>query len=91
MFYDTKIEIYETPDSYSSKTIYADVQPFSGSLGFNLGISLEISKRVFCDLDKDINEEAYFGIEDHLYKVLNIKERSDYMEVFIYKCKRQVS
>lgn len=90
MFSDTKIEIYETPDSYLSKTIYADVQPCSGSVGFNLGLSLEISKRVFCDLDKDINEGTYFRIEDYLYKVLNIKERSDYMEVYIYKCKRQV-
>lgn len=90
MFYDAKINIYENPDSSYIKTIYADVQPFSGSIGFNYGLSLEISKRVFCDVDKDINEEVYFGIEDDFFKVLNIKERSDYMEVFLYRCKRKV-
>ena len=90
MFYDTKIEIYENLDSTYIKTIYADVQPFSETVTFNYGLSLEISKRVFCDLDKEINEDSYFRIKDDLYKTLNIKERSDYMEVYIYKCKRQV-
>ena len=90
MFYDTKIDIYENPDSSPIKTIYADVQPFSGTIGFNYGLSFEVSKRVFCNVDKDINEEAYFKFEDNFYKVLNIKERSDYMEVFLYKCNRKV-
>ena len=90
MFYDTKILIYENPDSAYIKIIYADVQPFSGTVGFNYGLSLQISKRVFCDVDKDINEDAYLEIEDNFYKVLDIKERSDYMEVSLYKCNRQV-
>ena len=90
MFNDTKIEIYENLDSAYIKTIYADVQSFTGTVGFNYGLSLEISKRVFCDIDKQINEEAYFKIEDNVYKVLSIKEWSDHMEVFLYRCKRKV-
>lgn len=89
MFYDTRIEIYENLDSYI-KTIYADVQPYSGTVGFNYGLSLEISKKVFCDVDKEINEEVYFRFENNFFKVLSIKVWSDYMEVYLYRCNRQV-
>ena len=44
MFYDTRIEIYENPESSYIKTIHADVQPHSATIGFNYGLSLEISK-----------------------------------------------
>ena len=91
MFYDTEIKIYLNPDSASYiKSIYADFQPFSGTVRFNYGLSLEISKKIFCDIDKDINEEAYFGIDENLFKVLYIKEWSDHMEVSLYRCKRVV-
>ena len=90
MFYDTKIEIYLNPEETPLKTIYADVQPYKGTVGFNYGLSLEISKRVFCDTDKQINEESYFKIDNAFYKVLTIKEWSNHMEVFLYRCKRMV-
>jgi len=89
MFYDTRIEIYENLDSYI-KTIYADVQPYSGTVGFNYGLSLEISKKVFCDVDKEINEEVYFRFEDNFFKVLSIKVWSDHMEILLYRCNRKV-
>ncbi|HEY5585469.1 MAG TPA: hypothetical protein VIK78_13410 [Ruminiclostridium sp.] len=91
MFYDTKIEVYENLESYLSKTIYADVQPYTGTVRFNYGLSLEISNRVFCDVDNSINENSYLKIADQFYKVLGIKEWSDYMEVYLYRCMRVVA
>lgn len=91
MFYDTKIDIHKNfESSLCNKTIYADVQPYSDTLGFNYGLSLQISNKVFCDIDKSINEEAYFKIENTFYKVLSIKEWSDHMEILLYRCKRMV-
>jgi hypothetical protein len=90
MFNDTKIEILQSPDAAPIKTIYADVQPYSAKVTFDYGITLEISKRAFCDADDEIKGESYFRIEDVYYKVLNVKGWSDHMEVFLYQCKRTV-
>jgi len=91
MFNDTLIKIYSNSDSSSYvKSIYADVQPYSGTVTFDYGVTLEISKRAFCDVDKEINDEPYFRIDDVYYKVLNVKGWSDHMEVFLYRCKRTV-
>jgi hypothetical protein len=90
MFYDTKIEIYDTPETESIKTIYADFQPYSGTVSFNYGLSLEISNRVFCDIDNVINENSYFKIYDAFYKIIYIKKWSDHMEIYLYKCKAVV-
>ncbi len=91
MFYDTKLEIYDTPETQSIKTVYADFQPYSGTVNFNYGLSLEISNKVFCDNDNVINENSYFKILDQWYKVLDIKKWSDHMEVYLYRCKRVVA
>jgi hypothetical protein len=90
MFHNTKIEILQSPDAATIKTIYADVQPYSGTVTFDYGITLEISKRAFCDVDEEINVEPYFRIDDVYYKVLNVKGWSDHLEVFLYRCKRTV-
>jgi len=88
MFYDTEVDILNSQDFSIIKTITADVQPFSGSMGFDYGISLEISKKAFCDLDACVTESCYFKIATSKYKVLEMKAWSDYLEVFLYKCKR---
>ena len=90
MFYKTKIEILQSPEDVSIKTIDADVQPYSSTVVFDYGVSLEISKRVFCDTDTEISEQLYLKIDNIYYKVLNIKGWSDHMEIFLYRCKRQV-
>lgn len=90
MFHDTKIEILQSPDAVPIKTIYADVQPYSAKVAFDYGITLEISKRAFCDVDEEINDESYFRIDDVYYKVLNVKGWNDHMEVLLYQCKRTV-
>ena len=90
MFYETKIEILQSPEDIPIKTIDADVQPYSGSVDFDYGLSLELSKRVFCDADKEISKELYCKIDTVFYKVLDIKGWSNHMEIFLYECKRQV-
>lgn len=90
MFHDTKIEILQSPDAVPIKTIYADVQPYSAKVTFDYGITLEISKRAFCDVDEEIKDESYFRIDKVYYKVLNVKGWNDHMEVFLYRCKRTV-
>lgn len=91
MFYNTKIEIYDSPNGVLIKTIYSDVQPYSGTVNFDYGLSLDISNRVFCDISNEIDDNAYLKINGCFYKVLNIKAWSDYMDVYLYKCKRLVS
>jgi len=86
MFHDTKIEILQNTDAVSIKTIYTDVQPYS----FDYGITLEISKRAFCDVDEEISNESYFRMDGVYYKILNVKGWSDHMEVLLYQCKRTV-
>lgn len=88
MFYKTKIKILQSPEDVPIKTIDADVQPYLSTVVFDYGLSLEISKRVFCDDDTEISEQLYFRIDDDYYKVLNVKRWSDHMEIFLYRCKR---
>jgi hypothetical protein len=90
MFYDTKIEILQSPEDLQIITIDADVQPYSGSVDFDYGLSLEITKRVFCDADTEISEQLYCRINTVYYKVMDVKGWSDHMEIFLYECKRQV-
>ena len=80
----------QSPEDLQIITINADVQPYSGSVDFDYGLSLELSKRVFCDADTEISEELYCRIDTVYYKVLDVKEWSDHMEIFLYECKRQV-
>jgi hypothetical protein len=91
MFHNTKTEIFSSPEGVAIKTIDADVQPYSGTATFDYGISLEISIRVFCDMDDSISDQMYFKIDGLFYKVLSLKAWKNHMEVFLYRCKRQVA
>ena len=91
MFKDTFIKIYATPDSDSYiKTIDADVQPFSKSFAFEDGFQIDITCRLFCDMDDSITEESYIEFANEKYKVMEIKKWDDYLEVYLYKLQRQV-
>ncbi len=91
MFKDTLIKVYEAPDSNSYiKSIDADVQPFSKSIVFEDGFQIDITNRMFCDIDDSITEENYVEFENEKYKVMEIKKWDDYLEVSLYKLKRQV-
>ena len=91
MFKDTPIRIYSTHDLTSYiKSIDADVQPFSKSIAFEDGFQIDITSRLFCDIDDSITEESYVEFENEKYKVMEIKKWDDYLEVSLYKLKRQV-
>ena len=91
MFKDTTIKLYSTPDSASYiKSIDADIQPFSKSIAFEDGYQIDITSRLFCDIDDSITEESYIEFDDEMYKVMEIKKWDDYLEVYLYKLQRQV-
>jgi len=91
MFKDTLIRIYSTPDSDSYiKSIDADIQPFYKSIPFEDGYQIDITCRLFCDIDDSITEGSYIEIANEKYKVMEIKKWDDYLEVYLYKLKRQV-
>ncbi|KUO70001.1 MAG: hypothetical protein APF81_16415 [Desulfosporosinus sp. BRH_c37] len=91
MFKDTPIRIYSTPDSASYiKSIDADIQPFNKSIAFEDGYQIDIISRLFCDIDESITEESYVEFANEMYKVMEIKKWDDYLEVYLYKLKRQV-
>jgi len=85
----TVLILGNSPVNSLQKTITADVQEYStvveiGDYKFN------ISKRLFIDyieLLLDIN--GYLKIENMVYKILNIKEYSDYQEIWLYLLNRQ--
>lgn len=85
------IKVYATPDSVSYiKSIDADVQPFSKSIVFEDGFQIDITSRLFCDIDDSITEESYVEFANEKYKVMDIKKWDDYLEVNLYKLQRQV-
>lgn len=91
MFNDTLIKIYSNSDFTSFvKSIYADVQPFSKSITFEDGFQIDVTSRVFCDVDNLITKDSYLEIKSLKYKVMEIKKWDDYLEVYLYKLVRQV-
>lgn len=91
MFKDTLIKVYEAPDSTSYiKSIDADVQPYNKSILFEDGYQIDITCRLFCDIDDSMTEESYVEFDNEKYKVMEIKKWDDYLEVSLYKLKRQV-
>ena len=91
MFNDTLVKIYSSPDSASYiKSIYTDFQPYTKSIVFEDGFQIDITNRVFCDIDSLINKNSYMEIENEKYKVMDLKKWDDHFEVYLYKLKRQV-
>jgi hypothetical protein len=87
MFYDSKLEMLESSNLTVIKTIDADVQPFSKSIAFEDGCILDITHRVFCDNDAQLELCRYVRVDVQIYVVLDSKEWSDYTELFLYRCK----
>ncbi|WP_237087920.1 hypothetical protein [Paenibacillus crassostreae] len=69
------------------KTIYADVQPYIKSYTFEDDISLEVTHRAFCEIDALLKLSRYVKISDNIFILLDLKEWSDYLELFLYRCK----
>jgi hypothetical protein len=90
MFYDTKIEILDGSFQKASETD-ADIQPFEKTMTFDDSIEIEITKRAFCDMVYPIDYNCYLEITGKLYKIMNIKAYSDYLELWLYECERDAA
>jgi hypothetical protein len=87
MFNDTKLEILESVNLTIIKTIYADVQPYIKNYTFEDDISLEATHRAFCDKYSELELCRYIRIDQQTYIILDLKNWSGHMELYLYRCK----
>jgi len=95
MFDDTSIEILgNNPLNSTIKRIDGDLQETPGQKELIIEIEnykFTISKILYIDyLDPLIDLSTYLKANGIIYKVLKVKNFSDYMEVYLYELKRQV-
>ena len=91
MFNNTLVRIFSNPSSVNYlKTIYGNFQPYSKKIVFGDDLEIEITNRLFCNIDSLINKENYVEVDGEKYKIIDVKQWDDYLEVYLYKLKRQV-
>ncbi|KJD42538.1 hypothetical protein E4V51_07525 [Paenibacillus sp. 28ISP30-2] len=87
MFYDTKLEILDA-EFIPIRSMMADVQPYRKSFSFEDGYTLETTYRAFCTLVESLlQSNRYVQIGKDVFIILDMKEWSDYMELYLYRCK----
>ncbi|MFT9367223.1 hypothetical protein [Paenibacillus polymyxa] len=87
MFYDTKLEILDA-EFIPTRSMMADVQPYRKSFSFEDGYILETTYRAFCPLESLLQLNGYVRISKDIFIILDMKEWSDYMELYLYRCKQ---
>ncbi|MGM1019038.1 MAG: hypothetical protein ACQEXV_00405 [Bacillota bacterium] len=65
----------------------ADVQPYRKSFSFEDGYTLETTHRAFCPLESLLQSNRYVRISMSIFIILDMKEWSDYVELYLYSCK----
>ena len=95
MFEDTLIQILgNSPTNAPIKQIYGDIQEPQGQRTTYIEIEklkLDISKRLFIDyIEPIIDLTTFIKANGLIFKVINIKTYSDYMEIDLYQLRRQV-
>jgi hypothetical protein len=91
MFNDTLVRIYTSSDwGGYMKSIYADVQPYFKKIVFGDDFEIDITNRLFCDNSIKINAGSYVETDNEKYKVIDLKKRDKYTEVYLYKLQRQM-
>ncbi|MGG1673856.1 hypothetical protein ACIFOE_25165 [Paenibacillus sp. NRS-1783] len=88
MFYDTKLEILDVTYFNPVLLMMADVQPYRKSFSFEDGYILETTYRAFCPLESSLQLNGYVQIYTSIFIILDKKEWSDYMELYLYCCKQ---
>lgn len=92
MFYDTDIDILNPANLHKvMKTIQGDVQPFFTSISFEDGINIDITHRAFCDKDQYLNLDSYLRIHGRIYKVMELKDWSDYVTINLFLCRSDIA
>lgn len=65
-----------------TKTLMVDIQPYSKEkLQKDYGYEIDVSKRIFCDLDADIKITSIIKYKDLTLEVKKIIEWDDYLEI----------
>lgn len=85
MFYDMECSVLGE-DKTKLIDIWADIQPYEKTLQFDDDIEVEITAKIFCDKVYEITNAGYFQYGDKVYKIMDIKEWSDYLECYLYQC-----
>ncbi|MGZ0042334.1 hypothetical protein [Paenibacillus ottowii] len=88
MFYDKKLEILDVTHFNSVMLVTADVQPNRKSFSFEDGYILETTYRAFCPMESLLQLNGYVRIGKDIFIILDKKEWSDYMELYLYRCKQ---
>ena len=65
-----------------------DLQPFEKVYSYDDKVEIDVTKRAFCERNASVTAAGYLGIGTQLYKVMNVKEWDDYMELWLYACER---
>ncbi|KAF6626347.1 hypothetical protein H6F38_24290 [Paenibacillus sp. EKM208P] len=88
MFYDTKLEILDDTHFNPVLSVMADVQPYRKSFSFEDGYILETTYRAFCPLESLLLSNCYIRIGKDVFIILDMKKWSDYVELYLYRCKQ---
>ncbi|AZH30610.1 hypothetical protein [Paenibacillus sp. M-152] len=87
MFYDTKLEILDNTNFTPVMSMMVDVQPYRKSFSFEDGYILETTYRAFIPLESLWQSTCYVRISEDVFIILDMKDWSDYMELYLYRCK----
>ena len=87
MFRNIKAEILNSAFQKTAE-INTDIQPFEKPMQFEDNVEIEITKRAFCEIVSQIDNQSYLRIGGKLYKIMKIKPYSDYLELWLYECER---
>ncbi|MFB5088329.1 hypothetical protein PGC35_14180 [Psychrobacillus sp. PGGUH221] len=89
MFYNSSILIVDTLDSpLHIKEVKGDLQPFRQTVIFEDGFYVDVTKRLFCDNEKEITLTRYVRVDNDTYKIMLIEKWSDYLDIWLYQCKK---
>lgn len=85
MFYNTECYVLDKDEVQIAK-IMMDLQPYEKTIQFEDGIEIDITARAFCDKNTNVTDTSYFKLGNRQYKIISLKEWSDYLECFLYLC-----
>lgn len=87
MFYNTECDVLDIEKRQLVK-MQIDLQPYEKTIQFEDGIEIDITARAFCDKNANVTDTGYLKTGDKLYKIISLKEWSNYLECFLYVCER---
>lgn len=80
-----KMGIYKVGEALPPKTIFCDIQNYSTEKFYkNFGYEEEVTNRIFCFIDKNINMNSLLKTKDNKsIEIKKINKYKDYLELFV--------